>query len=84
MATKVKLSKKDEALFATLSYDRNATETEKVRNPYSGDSCELEPRGVALYDFIKGCEELGYYDKMQQALTLFRKLYPSEYYTLLD
>ena len=84
MATQVKLSKKDEALFASLSYNRNSTEKKTVKNPYSGESCELEPRGVALYDFIIGCEALSLYNKMQQGLTLFRKLYPSEYYTLLD
>ena len=84
MATKVKLSKRDETLFASLDYNRNATKKVTVTNPYSGDSCELEPRGAALHDFIKGCEMLALYSKMQQALTLFRKLYPSEYYTLLD
>ena len=84
MATKVKLSKRDETLFASLDYDRDETSKEIVRNPYSGYSCELDPRGVALYDFIKGCEALNLYTKLQLALTLFRKLYPSEYYTLLD
>ena len=82
MATK--LSKRDEALFASLDYDRNSTEKEKLTNPYSGASAELEPRGVALYEFILGCEGFHLYKKMQQGLTLFRRLYPSEYYTLLD
>jgi len=84
MAIKVKLSKRDEDLFASLSYDRTSTVKEKITNPYSEESCELEPRGVALHDFIKGCEALSHFTKTQQALTLFRKLYPSEYYTLLD
>jgi hypothetical protein len=82
--TKVKLSKRDETLIDSLSFDRDETEKVTVSNPYSGESCELEVRGVALHDFIKGCEALRLYDKMQQALTLFRKLYPSEYYVLLD
>ena len=29
---------------------------EEIQNPYSGRSCLLEPFAVALYDFIKGCE----------------------------
>jgi hypothetical protein len=82
MATK--LNKKEQELIDGLSFDRNSTEKESVKNPYSGDSCELDARGVALHDFIKGSEALGLYQKMQLGLTLFRKLYPSEYFTLLD
>lgn len=79
-----KLNKKEEALIDGLDFDRNSTEKESIKNPYSGDSCELDARGVALHDFIKGSEALALYDKMQLGLTLFRKLYPNEYYTLLD
>ena len=76
-----KLSKRDETLIATLMI---GTKSENVTNPFSGESVELDATGVALYDFIKGCEITNLHDKMQQALRLFRKLYPSEYMTLLD
>jgi len=79
--TKVKLSKRDETLIASLVIREGS---QKVMNPYSGESCELDGQGVALYDFVIGSEALGAYTKMQQGLTLFRKLYPDEYYTLLD
>jgi len=75
------MSKRDDTLIASLQI---GTESEVIKNPFSGESCELEAKGVALYDFIKGCEATQLYDKMQQALTLFRKLYPNEYYILLD
>lgn len=84
MATKVKLSKRDEALIAELSFNRESTTKRSVQNPYSGDSCLIDARGEALHDYIKGCEASSLYDKLQKGLTLFRKLYPSEYYTLLD
>jgi hypothetical protein len=84
MAKQIKLNKTEQALILQLDFDRSSVTKEKVTNPYSGDSCELEPQGVALYDYIKGCEAMELYSKMQVALTLFRKLYPDEYYTLLD
>ena len=75
------MSKRDDTLMASLNI---GTDSEVIRNPFSGKSCEVDAEGVALYDFIKGCEATQLYDKMEQALTLFRKLYPNEYYTLLD
>jgi len=84
MAKKIKLNKKETELIEGLSFDRQSTTKESIRNPYSGFSCLLDPQGVALYDYIKGCEAMSLYDKMQLALSLFRKLYPDEYYTLLD
>lgn len=84
MAKNVKLNKKETELIDGLSFDRQSTTKETITNPYSRNSCELEPQGVALYDYIKGCEAMSLYDKMQVALSLFRKLYPDEYYTLLD
>jgi len=80
----VKLSKRDEALLATLDYNRNSTETETVRNRFGGNTADLSPREVALYDFILGAEALSLWDKMQKGLTLFRKLNGDAYYTLLD
>ena len=84
MAKQVKLCKRDETLIGSLDFNRDSTETTTVQNPYSGESCQLEARGVALYEFVKGSEALSHWDKLQKGLTLFRKLYPSEYYTLLD
>ena len=81
---KFNLNKKEQALINKLTFDRNKTEKETITNPYSEHSCQLEPQGVALYDYIKGCEELGLYTDMHFAINLFRKLYPNEYYTLLD
>lgn len=79
-----KLNKTEQALIDQLSFDKSSTKKETIRNPFSGDTCELEPQGVALYDYIKGCEAMSLYSKMQTALNLFRKLYNDEYYTLLD
>lgn len=56
----------------------------EVTNPFSGNSTVLEPTAVALYDFIKGCEMLVHYGKMNQALYIFRKHWPEEYMILLD
>ncbi len=81
---KVKINKKEQALIDKLSFNRESIKKETIRNPYSNESCELEPKGVALFDHIKGCEALRLFNDMQIALTLFRKLYPSEYYVLLD
>ena len=75
------MSKRDDTLMASLNI---GTDSEVIRNPFSGKSCEVDAEGVALYDFIKGCEATQLYDKMEQALTLFRRKYPNEYYTLLD
>ena len=58
--------------------------TEAVVNPYSGAREVLTPLGVALYDYIKGCEMTGNYKNFDTARYLFAKLYPSEYMTLLD
>ena len=80
----IKLNKKEQALINKLTFDRNKTEKETITNPYSGHSCELEPQGVALHDYIKGCEALRLNTDMYFAINLFRKLYDDEYYTLLD
>jgi hypothetical protein len=84
MATKVKLNKTETNLISQLSFNRESTEKQTITNPYSGFSCELDSQGVALYDYVIGCEAMGLYNKMSLSLNLFRKLYPDEYYTLLD
>ena len=60
------------------------TETETITNPYSGESVELPPEAVAVYDTIKGAEMLGRYDTMEKGLDWFRQYYPKEYMVLLD
>jgi len=60
------------------------TESETITNPYSGESIELSPEAVAVYDTIKGAEMLGNYDTMNKGLKWFQQYYPNEYMTLLD
>lgn len=61
-----------------------------VRNPYSGEQVMLEPKAVALYDFIKGYEALlqtrkvSNIKKFDTARYLFHKLWPNSYMALLD
>jgi len=79
---KTKLNKTQERILSELEVGE-ANET--ITNPYSGVSCDLEPKAVALYDFIKGCEMLGTRQKdFDQARYAFAALYPTEYMLLLD
>jgi hypothetical protein len=55
-----------------------------VTNPFSGVEVELDAQGVALYDFIKGCEINGSYKDFDQARYLFSDLYPDAYMKLID
>ena len=74
-------TKTEKALMAELHV---GTKPETVKNPFSGASVELEPQAVALYDFIKGCEMMGKYSKMNKALHIFMKYWPEEYMVLLN
>jgi hypothetical protein len=76
-----KLNKIQERILSELEI---GTESEKVTNPYTGITCLLEPKAVALYDFIKGCEALGDYRDFDQARYAFMELWPDEYFKLLD
>jgi hypothetical protein len=60
------------------------TESEIVKNPFSGESCLLSPEAVAVYDTIKGCEMFGDWQGVRKGLDWFRKNYPEEYMVLLD
>ena len=60
------------------------TESEIVKNPFSGESCLLSPEAVAVYDTIKGCELFGDWQGVRKGLDWFRKHYPTEYMVLLD
>ena len=60
------------------------TENEAVKNPYSGESVELCPEAVAIYDLTKGAEMLGDYATVEACLGIFLRNWPSEYMVLLD
>ena len=77
----MKLNKTEQKLVDKLHlFDHD----EEVTNPFSGATVILPPLGVALHDYIKGCEITGNYSDFDTARYLFAKLYPSEYMTLLD
>ena len=58
--------------------------SEIVSNPFTGESCELTPEAVAVYDLIKGGEMLGLYKTVRIGLDWFRENYAAEYMILLD
>tara|TARA_R110002126_G_scaffold749_1_gene4713 strand:- start:106 stop:330 length:225 start_codon:yes stop_codon:yes gene_type:complete len=57
---------------------------EVIQNRFSGESVELDPIAVAMYDAIMGAERLELYDMMQEGLAWFRKYHPKAFMTLLD
>lgn len=63
---------------------------EIVSNRFSGERVMLQPKAVALYDFIRGYEALIAKEQTKNirlfdtARYLFRKLWPNSYRTLLD
>ena len=66
---------------------------DEVKNPYSGDSCQLTAEELSIYDFIKGaemCIGMGMYvsSKIQEdfdkGLRWFIKNNPKAYMVLLD
>ncbi len=60
------------------------TESEVVRNPFSGESITLTPEAVAVYDTIMGAEMLRDYKTVRKGLDWFRRHFPAEYMVLLD
>jgi hypothetical protein len=90
----MKLTTKEKKFMKELTI---GTEKEIVRNRFGGDSIELKPEAVALYDFIIGAEFMLY---TQQNLTnetikeaeekffiakdIFIKNWPNAYMILLD
>ena len=60
------------------------TKPETVSNRFSGDSIELPPQAVAMYDVIMGAETLGMYNMVQEGLTWFRQHHPKAFMILLD
>ena len=67
-------------------------EPELIKNPYSGEKVWLQPNAVAVYDLIKGAEQLAdpnngddpKWDLVRKGLDWFRKHYAKEYMVLLD
>jgi len=55
-----------------------------VKNPFSGESCMLEPDAVAVYDSIMGAQYINDYKTIRKGLDWFRKHFPAEYMVLLD
>ena len=64
-----------------------------VKNPYSGEECELTAEELSMYDFIKGaemCINAGMYinsditDDFNKAIRWFIKANSKAYMTLLD
>jgi hypothetical protein len=56
-----------------------------VTNPFSGESYDLTPAELSMYDFIIGCSMSGrMQNEMMKALTWFRKANPEAYMVLLD
>ena len=70
--------------FDGMIYNEGAT----VRNPYSGETCELNAVELSIYDFILGAQMyeqlLGSSTEFRKALDWFRKNNPSAYMILLD
>ena len=65
------------------------TEGDKVTNPFSGESYELDGAELSMYDFIMGAQMFGnmsdkMIDDVQKALSWFRKHNPKAYMVLLD
>ena len=72
------------------------TKGEKVQNPFSGESYELNGLELSLYDFIIGSqmviEKIGWMNpktakaqqEMSKAISWFRVNNPQAYYVLLD
>ena len=61
------------------------TSGDTVTNPFSGESYELSPAELSIYDFIMGCQMTGrMQNDMMKALTWFRKANPKAYMVLLD
>jgi len=70
--------------FDGMIYSKGGT----VRNPYSGETCELNAVELSIYDFILGAQMyeqmLGSSVQFRKALDWFRKNNPEAYMILLD
>lgn len=67
--------------FDGVIYTNGAT----VTNPFYGESYDLTPAELSMYDFIMGCSMTGrMQNEMMKGLTWFRKANPKAYMVLLD
>ena len=57
---------------------------EVIKNPFSGESVELPPDAVAVYDTIKGAEMIGNNEHLRKGIDWFIKNEPEAYMKLLD
>ena len=55
-----------------------------VTNPFSGESCELTPEEVAVYDYLQGCQLMQDYKGLRKCLDWFIKNNVKAYMILLD
>jgi len=61
------------------------TKGSNVTNPFSGESIDLNPAELSIYDYIMGCVMLNKYGTdFNKAITWFRKENPEAYMVLLD
>ena len=78
---KIKLVKDKAPFKAPIQiYDNGAI----VKNPYSGETIELDALELSIYDTIKGCEQFEDYDNVRLGLDWFIKFNPKAYMVLLD
>jgi hypothetical protein len=77
----MKLNKTETKLVSQLQI---GAAPELVANRFSGETIELVPTAVAVYDYIMGCERIGDYKGMNLGLNMFRKYWTREYMVLLD
>ena len=61
------------------------SESKVVTSPVNGNSVELTPEAIAVYDFILGTEMFGtMIEERIKCIDWFREYYPKEYMVLLD
>ena len=63
------------------------SESKVVTSPVNGNSVELTPQAIAVYDFILGTEMFGSQYMIEERIKCidwFREYYPKEYMVLLD
>lgn len=81
------LTKTEQTLLDELQIGKHPT---IVTHPFSKERFMLEPKAVALYDYIKGYEKMIHMGKTKNirqfdtARYLFMKLWPNTYMNLLD
>jgi precorrin isomerase len=78
-----KLTASDKKFLASLDIPADDY-TERITNPFSGESVVLSNIGEAVYSLVKGAEILGDYKMVRKGLDFFIKFYISEYKILLD